>query len=171
MNFNLVSFLRRYAGVVCGFSVMFLAANTVAAKKTVNVLPVADYMVAESASVSVEDEDSVYLSADVMPEFPGGTEALMKYLSEHIVYPKAALQKTIEGRVLVSFVIEKDGHVSNATVVRSVHPLLDTEALRVVSTLSQWHPAIDKGKTVRVKYSVPIAFRLSKPNVKGHTAK
>lgn len=171
MNFNLVSFLRRHAGIVCGFSAMFLAANTVAAKKTANVLPVADSVAVESASVSAAEEDSVYLTADVMPEFPGGMEALMKYISEHIVYPKAALQKKIEGRVLVSFVIEKDGHVSNATVVRSVHPLLDAEALRVVSALSQWHPATVKGKQVRVKYSIPIAFRLSKPSAKNGPAK
>lgn len=171
MNFNLVSFLQRHAGIVCGFSAMFLAANTVAAKKTVNVLPVADYEAVESASVSVEDEDSVYLTADVMPEFPGGMGAFMKYLSEHIVYPKAALQKKIEGRVLVSFVIEKDGHVSNATVVKSVHPLLDAEALRVVGALSQWRPAINKGKPVRMKYSTPIAFRMSKPNVEKRPAR
>lgn len=171
MNFNLVSFLRRHAGIVCGFSAMFLAANTVAAKKTVNVLPVADSVAVKSASVSAADEDSVYLSADVMPEFPGGMGAFMKYLSEHIVYPKAALQKKIEGRVLVSFVIEKDGHVSNATVVKSVHPLLDAEALRVVGALSQWRPAINKGKPVRMKYSTPIAFRMSKPNVEKRPAR
>lgn len=171
MNFNLVSFLRRHAGIVCGFSAMFLAANTVAAKKTVNVLPVADYEAVESASVSVEDEDSVYLTADVMPEFPGGTEALMKYMSKNTLYPLLAFQHNIQGRVLVSFTVDKDGNIVNPEIAISAHPLLDASAINVIAYMPKWKPGKVNGKRVNVKYSIPVGFRIKQEDIEANLAK
>lgn len=171
MNFNLVSFLRRHAGIVCGFSAMFLAANTVAAKKMVNVLPVADYEAVESASVSVEDEDSVYLSADVMPEFPGGTKALMKYMFDNTGYPLLAFQHNIQGRVLVSFTVDKDGRVVNPEITQSAHPLLDAAAINVIAYMPKWKPGKVNGKRVNVKYSIPVGFRIKQEDIEANLAK
>lgn len=171
MNFNLVSFLRRHAGIVCGFSAMFLAANTVAAKKTVNVLPVAGLGAVESANVSAEDEDSVYLTADVMPEFPGGTKALMKYMSNNTGYPLLAFQHNIQGRVLVSFTVDKDGRVVNPEITKSAHPLLDAAAISVIAYMPKWKPGKVNGKRVNVKYSIPVGFRIKQEDIEANLAK
>lgn len=171
MNFNLVSFLRRHAGIVCGFSAMFLAANTVAAKKTVNVLPVADSVAVRSVSVSAADEDSVYLAADVMPEFPGGVEALMKYMSKNTLYPLLAFQHNIQGRVLVSFTVDKDGNIVNPEIAISAHPLLDAAAINVVAYMPKWKPGKVNGKRVNVKYSIPVGFRIKQEDIEANLAK
>lgn len=171
MNFNLVSFLRRHAGIVCGFSAMFLAANTVAAKKTVNILPVADSVAVKSAAVSAADEDSVYLTADVMPEFPGGMEALMKYMSKNTLYPLLAFQHNIQGRVLVSFTVDKDGNIVNPEIAISAHPLLDASAINVIAYMPKWKPGKVNGKRVNVKYSIPVGFRIKQEDIEANLAK
>ena len=84
----------------------------------------------------------------------------MSYLSENIKYPVEAQINGIQGRVVVSFVVEKDGSLSDVRVARSVDPELDAEALRVVSSMPKWNPGMDKGKYVRVKYNVPVSFRI-----------
>jgi len=96
-----------------------------------------------------------------MPEFPGGMEALMKYLQESVKYPKEAFEKGIQGRVVVQFVIEKDGSISEVKVVKKVNEHLDAEAVRVVNAMPKWKPGKQKGETVRVKYTLPVTFRLS----------
>ncbi|MCM1312724.1 MAG: energy transducer TonB [Bacteroides sp.] len=161
MKAKIVSALRRQARMICGMSVMWVASNSFAAVSSVDVLNAPD-----SVMVEEEDTDSVYLSAEVMPEFPGGMDGLMNYLGQHIVYPAEALKKNAEGRVLVTFVIEKDGHVSHASLVKPVHPSLDAEAMRVVSSLPPFNPAMDKGEPVRFKFTIPVAFRLAPPNPK-----
>jgi TonB family protein len=108
------------------------------------------------------DDDSIFDQAEVMAEFPGGQEALLKYISEHLQYPKEAAEKKIQGRVSCTFVVEKDGSVSNIKVVQSVDPLLDKEAIRVLSEFPKFKPAENGGKPVRVIYGVPIRFHLSK---------
>ena len=97
---------------------------------------------------------------DTLPVFPGGTHNLVYYLSKHIKYPVVATEKGIQGRVLVRFTIDKDGTVSHPTVVRSVHPELDKEAIRVVSAMPKWIPGKQGETAVCVKLSCPISFRL-----------
>ena len=99
-----------------------------------------------------------------MPEFPGGMEAMMHFLNENIKYPKEAFDAKQQGRVIVQFVVEKDGSVSNAHVVKSVSPSLDAEAVRVLSIMPNWKAGRQKGEPVRVKYTVPVSFRLTGGN-------
>ena len=106
-------------------------------------------------------EDSPFDVVEQMPQFSGGMKALMDYLSTNISYPKEAHKKEIQGRVLVRFVVEKEGSISNAEVVKSVDPLLDAEALRVISSMPNWIPGKQNGKAVRVKYTIPITFNLN----------
>ena len=95
-----------------------------------------------------------------MPEFPEGMKELMTYLKDNIKYPKAAQDKKVEGRVIVQFVIEKDGTPTEFNVLRSVDPDLDKEALRVLGNMPKWKPGMQKGQAVRVKYTVPVSFKL-----------
>ena len=95
-----------------------------------------------------------------MPEFPGGMKELMTYLKDNIKYPKAAQDKKVQGRVIVQFVVEKDGTPTEFNVLRSVDPDLDAEALRVLGGMPKWKPGMQKGQVVRVKYTVPVTFRL-----------
>ena len=95
-----------------------------------------------------------------MPKFPGGPSAMMMYLAENIRYPEEAYENSTQGRVIVNFVIEKDGSVTEAGVMKSVEPLLDAEALRVVSSMPKWTPGKQNGEAVRVKYTIPITFKL-----------
>ena len=96
-----------------------------------------------------------------MPEYPGGIEAFMKFLSENVRYPEAASKAGIQGRVLVNFIVEKDGSISNIHVIQNVNEYLDAEAVRVVGAMPKWTPGMQEGKAVRVKYAVPISFRLN----------
>ena len=96
-----------------------------------------------------------------MPSFPGGDAMLMKYLSENIKYPVVAEENGIQGRVICTFVVERDGSISELRVAKSVDPSLDMEALRVLSCMPKWIPGVlQDGSAVRVKYTVPISFRL-----------
>ena len=107
-----------------------------------------------------QGKDPVYDVCEVLPEFPGGMEAMMKFVSENIKYPAEAHTKGIQGRVLISYVVEKDGSLSNIHVVRSVDPLLDAEALRVANLMPKWKPGKQGGKPVRVKFVLPVTFKL-----------
>jgi len=95
-----------------------------------------------------------------LPEFPGGRQALMQFLSNHIRYPVYAQEKGIQGRVVVQFVVNIDGSVVDVQVARSVHPSLDAEAVRVVQAMPRWTPAIQRGKKVRVIFTMPFNFRM-----------
>ena len=108
----------------------------------------------------VVDEDVIVDVAEIMPEFPGGTAALMKYLGTNIKYPTISQEMGSEGRVIVQFVVDKDGSISNPEVVRGVDAYLDKEAIRVISSMPKWRPGVQNGKKVRVKYTVPVVFRL-----------
>ena len=114
--------------------------------------------------------DNVFDEVDEMPQFPGGMAGMMQYLSQNIRYPQDAREAGAQGRVIVSFIVEKDGSISNARVAKSTYSSLDEEALRVVSAMPNWMPGKQDGQAVRVKYSVPVSFRLGNkeaPNVKG----
>ena len=95
-----------------------------------------------------------------MPQYPGGDAALMQYLSSHIKYPVIAEENGIQGRVVCTFVVEKDGSITDVRVVKSVDPSLDKEAVRVIKSMPKWIPGKQNGSAVRVKYTVPVTFRL-----------
>ncbi len=109
-----------------------------------------------------EDEvtNEIFTVVEDMPMFPGGESALLSYIGKSVKYPVIAQENGIQGRVIVSFVVEKDGSVADATVVRGVDPSLDKEALRVVNSMPKWTPGKQRGKPVRVKYTLPVTFRL-----------
>jgi periplasmic protein TonB len=105
-------------------------------------------------------DNQLYTIVEEMPSFPGGEQGLMEYLSKNLRYPFTALDKKIENIVICIFFIEKDGSINQAEVIQSVNPLLDKEALRVIRTLPRWKPARQHGKPIRVKYILPVSFRL-----------
>ena len=102
----------------------------------------------------------VFDVVEEMPSFPGGQGALMSYLASNIKYPVVAQENGVQGRVIVSFVVERDGSISDVRVARSVDPSLDREAQRVVKSMPRWKPGKQNGSAVRVKYTVPVVFRL-----------
>lgn len=105
-------------------------------------------------------DETVYFFVDEMPEFPGGMEALLRYIAKAVDYPMVAQENGIQGKVYINFVVNTNGQVSDATVVRGVDPSLDKEALRVVNSMPLWQPGRQSGKAVRVAYHVPISFVL-----------
>ncbi len=108
-----------------------------------------------------EEEEVVFVVVEKMPEFPGGQQALFKYLSENVKYPVIAQENGIQGRVICQFVVNKDGKIVDVEVVRSGgDPSLDKEAVRVIKSMPNWKPGQQRGKAVRVKYTVPVNFRL-----------
>jgi len=116
------------------------------------------------APVQIEEEEEednvVFVIVENKPEFPGGDAALMKFISESIKYPVIAQENGIQGRVICQFVVNKDGSIVDINVVRSVDPSLDKEAVRVIKSMPKWKPGKQRGKAVRVKFTLPIVFRL-----------
>ncbi len=113
------------------------------------------------ATKKTSANDKVYEVCEQMPTFPGGDAALMKYLSENVKYPALAIKAQEQGRVVVSFTVEKDGAISDVKVARSVTPSLDAEAVRVVKAMPKWTPGKQGGQLVRVRYNVPVSFKLN----------
>lgn len=107
-----------------------------------------------------EEETKVFDVVEQMPQFPGGDQALFEYLSKHIKYPVIAEENGVQGRVIVTFVVERDGSITDVKVVKSVDPSLDKEAQRVVRSMPRWIPGKQNGSAVRVKYTVPVTFKL-----------
>jgi protein TonB len=107
-----------------------------------------------------EEETKVFDVVEQMPSFPGGDAELMKFLSTHIKYPVVAEENGIQGRVIATFVVERDGSISDVKVIKSVDPSLDKEAIRVLKSMPKWIPGKQNGAAVRVKYTVPVTFRL-----------
>ena len=113
------------------------------------------------APVEEEEEEVVFVVVEKMPEFPGGQQALFKYLSENVNYPVIAQENGIQGRVICQFVVNRDGSIVDVEVVRSGgDPSLDKEAVRVIKSMPKWKPGQQRGKPVRVKYTVPVNFKL-----------
>ena len=130
---------------------------------------------AETGEKAVESSDpkkvfkgKVYDLVDEMPSFPGGLEELYKWIDNNVQYPAVARENGIEGRVILKFIVEKDGSLSDSTVIHSVHPMVDREALRLVGQMPKWNPGKRAGIPVRVRYCLPIKFKLgeSKPSEK-----
>ena len=108
-----------------------------------------------------EDSNEIHDVVDQMPQFPGGQSALLEYLAKNVNYPVVAEENGIHGKVIVTFVVERDGSITNAKVVKSLDPSLDKEALRVVNSMPLWQPGKQNGIVVRVKYTVSVQFRLN----------
>lgn len=107
-----------------------------------------------------EEEETIFFIVEEMPEFPGGVTELQKYIAKNIRYPQIARENDIKGKVFVRFCVTEKGTVSKVSVARGVDPLLDEEAIRVVKTLPEWKPGKQRGKSVKVWYTVPINFQL-----------
>ena len=107
-----------------------------------------------------KDTINVYDCVEQMPSFLGGTQKLKEFIEENLRYPKELEESCVQGRVIVRFIVERNGKLSNVKVVKSVHPVLDKEALRIVKLMPRWIPGRQNGITVRVKCYIPIIFRL-----------
>ena len=113
------------------------------------------------APVEEEEEETIFMVVESMPEFPGGQQALFKFLAENVKYPVIAQENGIQGRVICQFVVNKDGSIVDVQAVRSSgEASLDKEAIRVIKSMPKWKPGKQRGKPVRVKYTVPVNFRL-----------
>ncbi len=118
------------------------------------------YIPSTSDEDEEEDGNTIFVVVEEMPEFPGGDGELLRFLNGNIRYPVIAQENCIQGRVICGFVVNRDGSVVDAEVLRGVDPSLDKEALRVIGTMPKWKPGMQRGKPVRVKFTVPVTFRL-----------
>ena len=118
----------------------------------------------EERPVNKNEPDKIYTSVDQMPQYPGGESALMRFLSSHINYPPGAAENNIQGKVILQFVVEKDGSIGEVKVARSVDKDLDREAVRLVKSLPRFTPGRSDGQAVRVWYTLPITFKLQGTN-------
>ncbi len=134
-------------------------ANVIGNDESGEVLKAKEALVTEPVKPK-EEENKVFDVVEQMPSFPGGMAALMAYLQKSIKYPPVAEENGIQGRVVCTFVVERDGSVTDVRVARSVDPSLDKEAVRVVSAMPKWIPGKQNGQSVRVKYTLPVSFRL-----------
>lgn len=113
------------------------------------------------AAPKVEEEQPMSIAmVEQKPEFKGGEKAMYQWLSDNIVYPSAASEEGVQGRVVVEFVVDKDGSITNVRVVRNRHPALDKEALRVIKAMPKWIPGRNNGQPVKVTYTLPVTFKL-----------
>ena len=116
--------------------------------------------VSAQKTVVAKKNQKVFDVVEQMPEYPGGQAALIEYISNNVKYPDDAAKKKVEGKVFVTFVVDTDGKITDVSLLRKVFPSLDAEAIRVISGMPNWIPGKQKGQVVRVKYTVPIIFRL-----------
>lgn len=113
-----------------------------------------------TSTAQTKKNDMVFDVVEVMPQFPGGQIAMLKYIMENMKYPEQAMKEGIQGRVAVRFIVEKDGSISDVKPILSVHPLLNKEAVRVVESMPKWTPGKHNGKPVRVRFNLPVMFKL-----------
>lgn len=119
------------------------------------------------APISIEEDEAesgneIFMTVETMPEFPGGQTAMMEFIASNMKYPVTAQENGIQGRVTLSFVVDVDGSITDIEVVRGIDPALDKEAIRIIKSMPKWKPGMQRGKPVRVKYTVPVTFRLEK---------
>lgn len=112
------------------------------------------------ADTNSKEELLIFTSIDQQPEFPGGQRELMRYLGTHLIYPSDAIDDDVQGQVLVSFTVCRDGSLCDAEIIRSVNASIDKEVLRIVKTMPNWKPGKNKGETVKVRYRLPVTFKL-----------
>ena len=113
-------------------------------------------------TVVSQSNQNLYDQVEQMPEFPGGMPAMIDFLQTNLKYPEDAIKQKVSGRVMVMFVVETDGSLSNVRVARKVFPSLDAEAVRVVKTMPKWKPGKENGRPVRVNFTLPVVFTLKK---------
>ena len=124
-----------------------------------NKVTIKEQVIAETKPVEDEQPMSIAM-VEQKPSFPGGEEAMYKWLSDHINYPPAASEDGVQGRVVVEFVVSKTGSIENVKVVRGRHQALDKEAIRVIKAMPKWIPGRNNGQPVKVTYTLPVTFRL-----------
>lgn len=117
-----------------------------------------------NAQVEKQGEEEVFVMVEQAASFPGGTEALYKYISDNLQYPRLAIEKGIQGRVYVTFIVEKDGSITDIKVLRDIGDGCGDEVVRLVKTMPKWKPAKQRGKTVRQQFNLPVMFSLVKNN-------
>ena len=110
--------------------------------------------------IEQSESDKVFDVVDKMPSFPGGQGAMYDFMARNIQYPKVAEENGVQGRVIVTFIVKKDGSLSDVRVAKSVDPALDKEAVRLVKSMPKWSPGIREGKYVNVKFTLPVTFRI-----------
>ena len=120
----------------------------------------------EILEVTEPDENSIFQVVETQPEFPGGMAELMKYLQKNIRYPQICKEQRVQGRVIVQFVVNADSTITDVNVIKPVNPYLDQEALRVVKAMPKWNPGKQRGEPVRVRFTLPVTFRLPADTVK-----
>jgi TonB family protein len=150
--------LVKYIAVLPLF-VLLVTANSVYAQKNE---PAKTTTSPQDTTKKIGQTNEIFVVVEKQPEFPGGQEALMKYISENIHYPIEAQKKGIQGTVICNFIVRKDGSITDAEVVRGVDPLLDEEAIRLINSMPKWQPGTQRGKVVDVRFTLPIIFRLQK---------
>lgn len=131
-------------------------------KKLILLVAVAIFCGTSAMAQTDEVDDAVFVVVEKSPEFPGGDDSLYAFIGRNIKYPEAAKKNKIEGRVFVTFVIEKDGQVSNAKILRDIGGGCGEEAIRVVKNMPKWKPGTQRGNPVRVQFNLPIMFQLEK---------
>jgi TonB family protein len=117
-------------------------------------------LIKKAAPKMLAENEQIFFMVESMPEYPGGEIELRKFIANNIVYPDVAQKEGIQGKVYVTFVVDREGNVANTKIARGVAPSLDQEALRVVNSLPAWKPGKQKGEAVNVSYTVPINFSL-----------
>lgn len=154
-------------GVISGDSLAHVS-DTEETTPAVKSTSKAGEITAESSAPKKVFTGKVYDIVEQMPSFPGGLEELHKWIDSNVQYPEVAWKNGIEGRVLLNFIVEKDGSLRDSIVIRSVHPMIDREALRLVGQMPKWNPGKRAGVPVRVRYFLPIKFKIgeSKPDQK-----
>lgn len=118
----------------------------------------------EPPPVENEELEEIFVVVEQQPEFPGGIEEMMKFLSDSIVYPPEAKEKGIQGRVICNFVVMNDGRIADVQIVRGVDPMIDDEAVRVIESMPDWKPGMQRGQSVNVRFTLPVEFRLNVPS-------
>lgn len=139
---------------------LFLMSGVLKAQTDSTEVSVSDSIQLEINEALTKLAESICENPDVMPEFPGGPDALRKYINQNVQYPRLAAENKEQGRVFVKYIVEPDGTISSVEVARSVSRSLDNEAIRVVKNMPKWKPGTKNGIPVRVAYAVPINFQL-----------
>ena len=152
--------LAKYLSII-PLVLLLISVNSIYAAQNVEVIEESINAELQDPPPVRKDNDEVFVVVDDAPEFPGGMEAMIKFLSENIKYPKIAHENGIQGRVICTMVINKDGSVSDVEVARGVDPSLDSEAIRVIESMPKWKPGKQSGQEVAVRYTLPVVFRLS----------
>ena len=138
---------------------MFGTVDVTEGVEDLNKTRIIDQVIAEEKPVVDEQVYNIAM-VEQQPEFPGGAQAMYKWLSDHINYPPVAAEEGVQGKVIVEFVVSKTGAIENARVLRGRHPALDKEALRVVKAMPNWNPGRNNGNAVKVTYTLPVTFKL-----------